>query len=322
MSFSRPISLYGRLIKPLARLIFKLMLGRTELPVEIARKRLDSIGLLSKRLAGMSRVDVEIGAMKAQWLSASEASIDGPVILYLHGGGYVSGSVKSHWELAGRLTKASGAHCLIIDYRLAPEHPFPAALDDSIAAWYWLLDQGVSPEKIVIAGDSAGGGLALSTSLQLRELGLSQSAGIYCMSPWTDISLSGETVFSKRDQEVVLCNPEILKTAANDYAAGQERTNPLMSPLFANLQDLPQILIHTGTDEVLLDDSRRFHALACLQGVECKLKIWDGMWHVWPLFARFGLPEARLAIYEAAEFINSITSEHRSVLKIQAATAR
>ena len=302
-------SLYGRILKPILRQVFKLLMGADNVTPQQIRKRLDLIGKFSTKLSGVQRAPVRAGNLDALWLIPEGAAANSPIILYLHGGAYVSGSIQSHWELAGRLARTAQARCLIIDYRLAPEHPFPAAVDDAVATWQWLLNAGEQAENMVIAGDSAGGGLALATHLRTRELGLAQAAGIYCMSPFTDLSLTGPSLLSKRKREVVLTNVATLPEAAAHYSAGQDTTNPLMSPLFGDLTDHPPTLIHVGSDEVLLDDSIRFHSRALEAGADCRLKIWQGMWHVWPLFDRLGLREAKEALCDAAEFIGAVTSQ-------------
>lgn len=300
-------SVYGRCLKPLARLIFKRVFGASTLEPAQARKRLNAAGDLFKSLKGVRRIDVKAGAVQAQWLVPDSYMDGGPVLLYLHGGAYVSGSIRSHWELAARLASASGARCLIIDYRLAPEHPFPAALEDSVEVWDWLLQQGLTPGQIVLAGDSAGGGLCFATALRLRELGHGQPAGIYCLSPWIDLALSGSSNSNKQAEEVVLTNPMTLAKAAADYASSSNLCHPLISPLYADLTGLPRVLIHVGTEEVLLDDAVRLQQRLLSAKVDAHLKVWRGMWHVWPIFARLGLPEANRAIFEAGRFIHSAT---------------
>ncbi|MBB3045838.1 acetyl esterase/lipase [Litorivivens lipolytica] len=302
-----PSSRWGRLLKPIARSVFALLLGGKRIDIGKSRRHLNFMGLLSGMPAGLSRFSVLVpgksNAIKAEWLVPARVGAEAPVILYLHGGGYISGSPLSHRDLAGRLGKAAGARCLVLDYRLAPEAPFPAALEDSIACWRWLLKQGVRPEQIILAGDSAGGGLALATGLRLKQLGLRQPAAYCCLSPWTDLSLSGESIVARQSREVVLANPALLQTAAAAYCAGQTPDQALVSPLFGELEGLAPILIQVGTEEVLLDDSLRFHQRARAAGVNCELTLWEGMWHVWPLLYRTGLPEARVALEKAAVFI-------------------
>ncbi|MBD2860139.1 alpha/beta hydrolase [Spongiibacter sp. KMU-158] len=307
--YSTP-STWGRLLKPVARAVFKLLLGGNTIDISKARKRLHFMGLLSGTPKGIARHSAELdgpsGPLNAEWLVPTGVATNDPVILYLHGGGYISGSIVSHRDLASRLVLAAKARCLVLDYRLAPEAPFPAALEDSIASWRWLLKQGIRPEQIVIAGDSAGGGLALATGLRLIQLGLRQPAGYYCLSPWTDLTLSGQSITERQSRELVLANPKLLLTAADAYRAGQPPDQPLLSPLWGALHRLAPLLIHVGSEEVLFDDSLRFHQRALAAGAESQLKIWEGMWHVWPLLHRLGLPEARSAMTDAGAFIQSM----------------
>lgn len=307
ISHAGPPSIWGRLLRPIARGLFALLFGGKRIDIEKSRKHLNFMGLLGGLPTGVSRYSVVVPcqneALKAEWLVPAGIDTEAPVILYLHGGGYISGSTLSHRDLAGRLAKAAGARCLVLDYRLAPEAPFPAALEDSISCWRWLLKQGVRPEQIILAGDSAGGGLALATGLRLKQLGLRQPAGYYCLSPWTDLSLSGESISARQSREVVLVNPELLKTAAAAYCGEQAPEHALISPLFGELHGLAPVLIHVGSEESLLDDSLRFHQRAVAAGVNSELLLWEGMWHVWPLLYRTGLPEARAALQKAAVFI-------------------
>lgn len=301
-----PPSRFGRLLQPVARMLFKLALGANTLTTEQMRRRLDWVGAMSKELSGVQRVPLRVGDLDALWLIPDSADQDSPVILYLHGGAFISGSLRSHWELAGRLARAARARCLMIDYRLAPEHPYPAALNDAVASWDWLLNEGYYSANMVIAGDSAGGGLAVATSLKLRELGWPQPAGLYCMSPFTDLSLSSDSHHSARAREVVLTNPNLLVRAVADYAPGHDLKDPLVSPVYADFHAMPPLLVHVGTDEVLLNDATRLHDQAVACGAPCTLEVWPGMWHVWPVFERVGLPEARKALLGAGEFIRRV----------------
>lgn len=309
-----PPSALGRLIKPVARVAFGLLLGGNKIDIDKSRKRLNLLGSIGGIPDGITRRHVGIqgqnGALKAEWLLPTDVADNSPVILYLHGGGYISGSIVSHRDLASRLALAAEARCLILDYRLAPEAPFPAALEDSISSWHWLKSQGIQPEQIIIAGDSAGGGLALATGLRLKELGERQPAGYYCLCPWTDLTLSGQSITERRAREIVLANPQLLPTASAAYVASESPEHPLISPLWGSRQGLAPLLIHVGTEEILLDDALRLHQRAIAAGAESELKIWVGMWHVWPLLYRLGLPEARAAMVDAAEFIRANTCQY------------
>jgi acetyl esterase/lipase len=202
--------------------------------------------------------------------------------------------VRSHRALVARVAAASGARGLNVDYRLAPEHPFPAAVDDAVAAYRWLLEGGLDPARIVVAGDSAGGGLTVSTLLALRDAGDPLPAGGVCISPWTDLACTGESITSRAEHDPMVQGPGLLDMAAA-YLAGHDPRAPLASPLYAELHDLPPLLIHVGSAETLLDDATRLADRARDAGTAVELDVWDDMVHVWHAFAPL-LPEADEAI--------------------------
>jgi acetyl esterase/lipase len=249
---------------------------------------------------------VYAGSVEAEWIHASSANQI--VILYLHGGGYVMGSVNLHREWISRLVKVTGTKCLAINYRLAPEYPFPAALEDVLIAMNWLLDQGINPNQIVIAGDSAGGGLALAALVKLRSQGQRLPSGAICISPWVDLSLSGASMQHKAAQDPILDQISLEKYAGY-YAGKQARTHPLISPLYADLSGLPPLLIQVGSDEVLLDDAIRIAEKAQLDGVEVTLRIWDEMFHVFQMIPF--LAETREALGQIHRFLDK-QFQHRS----------
>ena len=235
----------------------------------------------------------------AGWLTPAGPLSDA-VIYYLHGGGYVFGAMTTYRDLLTRLTRLSRARALWLDYRLAPECPFPAAVDDALAGYRWLLEQGVKAERIVIAGESAGGGLALATMLAARDAGLPLPAGAALMSPWTDLTGLSATAITRADLDPMLVGAHIGE-GGKRYLNGADPRHPLASPLYADLRGLPPLMIHVGDCEVLLDDSRKLAERARQAGVVVTLRVWDGMFHAFPIFAF--LPEAREAIAEMAEFI-------------------
>jgi phosphinothricin tripeptide acetyl hydrolase len=222
-------------------------------------------------------------------------------IVYLHGGGYVMGSLNTHRTLAYNLAKASGFQVLQVDYRLAPEHPFPAALQDSITTIKWLRQNGLPAKQIGIAGDSAGGGLALATCLALRDAGEELPAAVVCISPWTDLAGQGESMQGKASVDPFISSSEV-EYFRNLYIKNEDPRLPLASPLYADLAGLPPLLFQVGSDEILLDDSTRLAAKAKQAGVEVELKVWKKMIHVWHLFAPI-LSEGQEAIAEAASFL-------------------
>lgn len=243
---------------------------------------------------------VRIGELYAEWLLPSGIAKD-DVILYLHGGGYTMGSCKSHRALASRIATSSHCSALCIAYRLAPEHPFPAGLEDAKTAYRWLIDEGFSHSHVVFAGDSAGGGLALATAIALREEGYPLPAAIVCMSPWLDLTMSGYTVVECALTDPLI-NLETSRMHAGLYAGTHDLREPLLSPLFANLRGLPPIILQVGEYEILRSDSERFAENARQAGVEVKLGIWKGMWHVWHVLAGY-MPESQDAIDRLGSYI-------------------
>ena len=223
-------------------------------------------------------------------------------IMYLHGGGYGSGSLNTHRTLAYNLSKTSGFQVLLVDYRLAPEYPFPAAIEDSIKAYRWLQQNGVSAERIGIAGDSAGGGLALATCITLRKNQEQLPSAVVCISPWTDLAAQGKSFQTKGTVDPI-CSQFMIEFFRNLYIQKGDLCNPLASPLYADLTGLPPLFIQVGTEEILLDDSIRLAEKAKQCGVETELKIWEKMIHVWHLFAP-SLSEGQDAIAEVANFFN------------------
>jgi len=243
---------------------------------------------------------VDVNGVAAEWFVPT-ASAAG-VVLYMHGGAYVLGSVASHGEFLARLANTTKAKILAINYRLAPEHPFPAALEDAVSAYRWLLAQGLSPSDLVLAGDSAGGGLVIAALITLRDDGAPLPAGTICISPWVDLALTGASVRRKAHLDPIL-TPASLETSARLYAAGHALTSPAISPLYAALDGLPPLMILAGTDELLEDDAIRIAEKARLAGVAVTLEDWEGMFHVFPITPF--LPESQQALEHIAEFIAS-----------------
>ncbi|HUO40228.1 MAG TPA: alpha/beta hydrolase [Mycobacterium sp.] len=221
-------------------------------------------------------------------------------IVYLHGGAYVSGSPRSYRRLVSHLAAITGRRVYAVDYRLAPEHPYPAALDDSIAVYTSLL-AAESAETVVLAGDSAGGGLALATAVRLWDAGAPLPAALVCIAPWADLSCSGESMRTRARRERML-SPGGLALDARRYANGENLRNPLISPLFADLRGLPPLLIQVGDDEILLDDATRLAAKAEAARVSVTLHVWPRLWHIWHLYAGL-MPEPGAAMRVFADFI-------------------
>jgi len=248
------------------------------------------------------REKVDAGSVPAEWIAAPGAA-GRRVIYYLHGGGYVVGSIDTHRELISRLSRAAGARALVIDYRLAPENPFPAAVEDSAAAYRWLLSTGVDAAQVVIAGDSAGGGLTVATLVALRDAGDPLPAAAVCISPWVDLECLGETMTSKAEIDPLVHREALLKMA-KAYLGDADPRTPLAAPLYADLRGLPPLLIQVGGAEALLDDARRLAERAKSAGVEVILEPWDEMIHVWHAFATI-LPEGQQAIDRIGDFVRA-----------------
>jgi epsilon-lactone hydrolase len=249
--------------------------------------------------------DVDAGGVPTHWLAAPGADA-GRVLLFLHGGGFELGSVRSDGELASRLGRASGMRVLFPEYRLAPEHHFPAAIDDVVAAWRWLrIDQGVSARSIAVAGDSAGGGLAVALLVAARDAGEALPAAAALMSPTVDLTSSGASMTERVDQDPI-STPAMLRQFAADYLAGADPKTPLASPLFAALSGLPPLLIQVGTADLLLSDSERLAAAAADAGVDVTLQIGEGLPHVYQLL--LGTPEAAAATERIGAFLRDQVS--------------
>nr|ADM67446.1 esterase MY09-2 [uncultured bacterium] len=270
------------------------------LSVEEQRKGMEEIASQFPPADDVKCEPVDAAGVPAQWISAPDADPE-RVIYYLHGGGYVIGSVSTHRDIISRIARASGARALAIDYRLAPEHPFPAAVEDSTAAYRWLLSTGADPARTVIAGDSAGGGLTVATLIALRDAGDPLPAAAVCLSPWIDMEALGESMTTKADADPTVERQGLLQMAKAYLGDAHPRT-PLAAPLYADLTGLPPLLIHVGTAETLLDDSTRLAERASAAAVDVTLEPWDDMIHVWQYFAAM-LPEGQQAIERIAGFI-------------------
>jgi len=275
-----------------------------KLDVTRERAELDSLGSMFKPLARIECTKEVANGVPAEWLIPTGAS-SSRVVLYLHGGSYVAGSIVSHRSLAANIAHAARARALIIDYRLAPENPYPAAIQDSVSAYRWLMDNQVTPDQITIAGDSAGGGLALALVLSLRDGNLPLPAAVVCLSPWTDLAATGESWKTKVDVDLVI-DTRMESEFARMYLGDVDPRSPLASPLYANFKGLPPLLIQVGTDGVLLSDSSRLADRARTAGVDVTYEEWEGMQHVWQFAASF-IPEGRQAIAVIGDFIQKYT---------------
>jgi len=271
-----------------------------ELSIEEQRVTFDTLTSQFQPAEDVRCERVDAGGVSAEWITTPEAA-DERIIYYLHGGGYVIGSINTHREMISRLSRAAGARALAIDYRLAPENPFPAAVEDSTAAYRWLLSTGADPARLVIAGDSAGGGLTVATFVALRDGGEPLPAAAVCLSPWVDLECLGESMTTKAEMDPMVPRESGLQWAKAYLGDAHPRT-PLAAPLYADLTGLPPLLIQVGTAEVLLDDSTRLAERAKSAGVDVALEPWEDMIHVWQFFAAM-LPEGQQAIDRIGEFI-------------------
>ena len=269
-------------------------------PIEQRRAAMEAVTVMFPVPDDVTREPVDAGGVPAEWIAAPGTDAD-RVIYYLHGGGYAIGSINTHREMISRLSRASGARALAINYRLAPEHPFPAAIEDATTAYRWLLSTGVDPARIVIAGDSAGGGLTVATLISLRDAGDPLPAAAVCLSPWVDLEMTGDSMTTKAEVDPMITKEDVLE-GAQAYLNGADPRTPLASPIHADLSGLPPLLIHVGTAEVLLDDATRLAERARSAGVDVTLEPWDDMIHVFQFFASM-LPEGQQAIDRIGEFV-------------------
>jgi len=272
--------------------------------VEEGRAGLEELSRLAPLHKDAKLENVDAGGVPAAWMITPEVVKD-RAILYLHAGGYVQGSIISHQDLAQRISSVSKTKLLILDYRLAPEHPFPAALEDSISAYEWLINnEGYNPKNLIIAGDSAGGGLTLATLVKLRDQGISLPAAAVCLSPWTDLALTGDSMKLKVHEDPFV-SPDGLMFYARLYLGKTDPKNPFASPLYADFGGLPPLCIQVGSAEILLDDSTRLAKRAREAGVEVQLDIWEDMIHVFQAFAVMA-PEGTEGINKIGEFIKKV----------------
>ncbi len=251
--------------------------------VKDSRARFEKMGAFLGGAPDAKCETVDVDGVPAEWVSAAGADTS-RAVLFLHGGGYVIGSLNTHRRLAFDISAASGARVLLLDYRLAPEHPFPAAVDDAATAWRWLLKQGFTADKLSIAGDSAGGGLTIATLVNLRDQKLALPACAVAISPWVDLEGVGTSMTARAGADPMVQKPG-LTWMADLYLAGKDARTPLAAPLHADLSGLPPILVQVGTAETLLDDSTRIAERLHNAGGEVKLSVWPNMLHVFPLFA-------------------------------------
>lgn len=248
---------------------------------------------------GVRTRNVVANGVPCEWFEAHKDA-NHPVVLYLHGGGFVFGVSAMHRQMLADITHAIQGRALMVDYRLAPEYPFPAALDDCLAAYRWLLDQGIPPQRIIIAGDSAGGNLTLALLIKLRDMSEPLPAAGVCLSPAPNLTKRDEDEIWSRSDEIL--HPRALVKFREAYVGNNNSQNPLISPLFADLSNLPPLLIFAGGDEILCEDIEKFAKAAQAVGTSLDLKVYPRMWHVWQLSGK-ALPQTTQSLSEIAAFI-------------------
>jgi monoterpene epsilon-lactone hydrolase len=273
-------------------------------PVETARKHLETVArTLLVRATGVRVEQSQMAGIDVDWLRPKGARED-KVLFYLHGGAYVLGSRRTHRQLVSHMAKEAGVTAVLPEYRLAPEHPFPAAIDDAVAVYRALLESGLKPEDIVISGDSAGGGLSVATLLALRHAGDPLPAAAVLLSPFLDVTASGESATTRADQDPWF-DVSDMAVVARYYCADETKwRDPLISPVFANVSGLPPMLIQVGDDEILLNDSTRLAEKLEAAGIDVEIEIWPNMWHVFQMFIG-KMPESKKAVEKMGGYINS-----------------
>jgi monoterpene epsilon-lactone hydrolase len=269
------------------------------LPLPIAHWLIKQ-GLARVRLrADITRETVSANGVSCEWIIPQGSPKD-KVLLYLHGGGFVYGLTPLHLEMVAYLAQKIGIRALMVDYRLAPDYPFPAALDDCLAAYHWLLKQGVSTQNIAVAGDSAGGNLTITMMMKLRDSGEQLPVAAACLSPAVDLTDRSDSLEEIDDP---LLHPRAVRMFNTSYVAHNDARDPFISPVFGDWRGLPPLLVHAGDDEILRDDAVRIEALARAAGVDVRLEIYPRMWHVWQLY--LSLPQAVQSLDDIAQFTKS-----------------
>lgn len=276
--------------------------NRSAMSLEQQRRQLEEMLRVAPLAPDVQHEAIALNGVPAEWVWTPGCRSN-QALIYLHGGAYTRGSCESHRLVASHLARASGARVLVIEYRLAPEHPFPAALEDTLTAYRTLLASGLNANQIVISGDSAGGGLAAATLMSLRDQGDPLPKAAVLLSPWTDLVGSGESVTTKAEADPWLTQ-DSLQLLANMYLGEVDPRHPLVSPVYGDLRGLPPVLVHVGSDEILLDDSTRLVTRLKEAGVDATLKIWGGMWHVFPLWADV-VPESKESIREIGDYVKA-----------------
>ncbi len=295
----------AELQKGMMRQFKEAALGRADgPPITVAQMRSSDAMMagMATEPTGVAYQEVDANGVPAMWVTPNGTTDLNKVVMYLHGGGYVIGSILSHARLVGHIAKAAGVRGLNVDYRLAPEAPHPAAVTDAVTAYRWLLDQGIAADKIVIAGDSAGGGLTIAALLAIRDQGLAHPVAAVALSPWIDLEGTGESMTSRAHVDLIVDGPA-LKVMADMFLNGQSPHDPLAAPLHADFTGLPPIYIQVGDEETLLDDSSRLAERAGAAGVDIRIDVFPEMQHVFQMSVG-NLPEADEAVAKIGDYIS------------------
>jgi acetyl esterase/lipase len=267
------------------------------------RQRLDEVGSVWPAAADVKLEPVDLGGVPGEWSSVAGSDAS-RVLMFFHGGGYCSGSIRSHRRLVTEAGRSAGIRTLAVGYRLAPEHPFPAAMEDALTAWHFLRQQGIAARHIAIGGDSAGGGLAVVLNNRLRDADEELPGCMWLVSPWTDLTMSGSTLITKDDVDPIIHKGYLGELADAYVPPGIDRKDPRVSPLYADLKGLPPMLVQVGSAETLLEDATRFAAAAGAADVSVTLEIWPHMIHAWPMW-NAGLKPGRAALTHAGAFMRA-----------------
>lgn len=304
MEFRRAVSWQGRVVSGLMRNFVKPVVARvpfTPRVMKFSQLGFDTVTLALPVHPDVHIAPADVGGVPGEWLITGRQVIASRVFLYFHGGGYFFGSPRSHRALTWRLSRACRAKVLALDYRQPPDWSYPAPLEDALHAYRGLLERGYKPENIILGGDSAGGNLTLVTLLRIRELGLPMPSAGVLISPWGDLTVSGESIVANERVEPMI-PVNALRFISSSYSRDNDAGHPLISPVFADLSGLPPLLMQVGSTEVLLSDAQRLAEQAERADVEYRLQVWENMMHVFQALAGW-VPEASLAVREIGTFV-------------------
>lgn len=302
------ISLRARIVRWLTGLYFK-RIDAKKANVHAMRRRWHALSRILWTAIGVRKQSGEVHGLEALWLRPKRAP-ERKLLLYLHGGAYIMGNIATHRQLVSHIARAANVHTLLPEYRLAPEHPFPAAVDDAVGLYQGLLADGYAAKDIAIAGDSAGGGLTMATLLSLRDAGEPLPAAACLLSPWLDLAATGASMGTHAQRDPWF-KPQDIPLVASYYCNENQIRDPLVSPVYGDFARLPPLYIQVGEEEILLSDSTRAAEKADAAGVDCMLEVWPGMWHVFQMFVHL-MPESPAAIRKIGVFIGKALGVDRS----------